>query len=101
MAKRGTSRAHISPSQRRYTPEFKRDAVALLRSSDRPIKAVARELGISDVTLGSWAKEENRRVGEDDQIATEAERREAVELRKRVKELEQEIEILKRFTATG
>ncbi|MDA8316771.1 MAG: transposase [Actinomycetota bacterium] len=99
MEKRGVSSRKTPQTARRYTPEFKRDAVALLRSSDRPIKAVARELGVSDVTLAAWAREENRRVTADEQVATEAERREAVQLRKRVKELEQEIEILKRFTA--
>jgi transposase len=39
-------------SARRYTDEFKKDAVALLRSSGRPIKEVAGQLGISDTSLG-------------------------------------------------
>jgi len=69
MEKRQKSVRSAAPSQRRYTPEFKRDAVALLRSSDRPIKAVARELGVSDVTLAAWAREENRRVTADEQVA--------------------------------
>jgi transposase len=47
MAKRGTSR--------RYSPEFKRDAVALLRSSGRSIAQVAKELGVSDMSLSTWA----------------------------------------------
>ena len=41
------------PMTRRYTDEFKRDAVALYRSSGRPIKHVAQELGISDTALGT------------------------------------------------
>ena len=32
-------------SARRYTDEFKKDAVALLRSSGRPIREVARAVG--------------------------------------------------------
>jgi transposase len=32
---------------KRYTPEFKRDAVALVRSSGRNVTEVARELGVS------------------------------------------------------
>lgn len=80
---------------RRYTEEFKRDAVALLTSSGKSIKQVATELGISDVTLGTWAKEERlRSAGADDEDAKEAAR-----LRKRIKELQDEIEILKRFTS--
>jgi transposase len=79
---------------RRYTEEFKRDAVALLRSSGRSVKAVARELGISDTSLRSWAAESGEGVSEE--IAELG--REEARLRKRVRELEEEIDILKRFT---
>jgi transposase len=82
------------PTPRRYTDEFKRDAVALQRSSGRPIKEVARELGISDTSLGNWVREAEKHapVGEVESAKEEA------RLRKRVRELEEEIEILKRFT---
>ncbi len=40
--------------KKQYSDEFKRDAVALLRSSNRPIKEVAGEIGVSDTTLGTW-----------------------------------------------
>jgi transposase len=42
---------------RRYTDEFKRDAVALFRSSGRTIKEVARGLGISDPSLGTFVRQ--------------------------------------------
>jgi transposase-like protein len=38
--------------RREFTAEFKRDAVALVRTSGRPIAQIARELGIYDST---WA----------------------------------------------
>ena len=79
---------------RRYTEEFKRDAVALFRSSGRSVKAVARELGVSDTSLRSWVAESGGGVSGG---VTELDREEA-RLRKRVRELEEEIEILKRFT---
>lgn len=44
-----------------YTEEFRRDAVELLQSSGRPIKQVARELGVNVSTLRSWR---NRIVGQ-------------------------------------
>ena len=99
MAKRAKPGRASSPSQRRYTPEFKRDAVALLASSNRSIAAVARELGIGDVTLAAWARdqEKGRQMAESEETA--ADRAEAARLRKQIKDLEQEIEILKRFTA--
>lgn len=82
------------PTTRRYSDEFKRDAVALYRSSGRPIKEVARELGISDTSLGTWVRE-----AEKDAPAAEVESaKEEARLRKRIRELEEEIDILKRFT---
>ena len=57
---------------------------------------VARELGISDVTLAAWVREQEKHSVAVDAAGTEAERQEAIALRKRIKELETEIEILKR-----
>jgi transposase len=91
MAKHSTSR--------RYSPEFKRDAVALLRSSGRSIAQVAKELGVSDMSLSTWAREQAKQMSPEEAEQSEADRLEAIALRKRIKELEQEIEILKRFTA--
>ena len=82
------------PTTRRYTDEFKRDAVALYRSSGRSIKEVARELGIPDTSLGTWV-----RAWEKTAPAAEVETaKEEARLRKRIRELEEEIDILKRFT---
>ncbi len=39
-----------------YSPEFRADAVALLRRSDRSIGQVADDIGVSDVTLRQWYK---------------------------------------------
>lgn len=38
----------------KYTQEFRRDAVDLVRSSGWPINEVARELGMSHETLRNW-----------------------------------------------
>jgi transposase len=80
-------------STRRYTEEFKRDAVALVRSSGRPIKEVARQLGISDTSLGTWVRGTDK-PGIEVDVDNE---KEAARLRQRVRELEEEIDILKRF----
>ncbi len=37
-----------------YTEEYRRDAVELLRTSGRPLRQVARELGVSDASLRKW-----------------------------------------------
>jgi transposase len=60
---------------------------------------VAKELGVSDMSLSTWAREQAKQMSPEEAELSEAERLEAIALRKRIKELEQEIEILKRFTA--
>jgi transposase len=40
----------------KYTQEFRRDAIDLVRSSGRPINEVARELGMSHETLRNWVR---------------------------------------------
>jgi len=37
----------------KYPPEFRREAVDLVRSSDRPRVEIARSLGLHDRTLGN------------------------------------------------
>jgi transposase-like protein len=60
---------------------------------------VAKELGVSDMSLSSWAREQAKQMSPEEAEQSEADRKEAIALRKRIKELETEIEILKRFTA--
>ena len=85
-----------SPTTRRYSAEFKRDAVALYRSSGRSLREVAKELGITDMSLAAWVKETEISPGEAQRDKDTA--REEARLRKRIRELEEEVEILKRFT---
>ncbi|MGX7671351.1 IS3 family transposase [Plantactinospora sp. DSM 117369] len=47
----------------KYTEEFQRDAVDLVRSSGRPINQVARELGMSHETLRNWVRKQERQTG--------------------------------------
>lgn len=83
------------PHRIRYTDEFKSDAVALVRRSGRPISHVAKELGVDAGTLGDWVHQSEVALSDDEKADLEEQRR----LRKRIKELEDEVEILKRFTA--
>lgn len=89
----------MGQQRRRFSPEFKRDAVALQKSSGRSIAAVAKELGVSESNLGGWlAKDrEQRAIADPVGYAAEvAESEEVKRLRRRVGELEVEREILKR-----
>jgi transposase len=88
--------------RRQFSPEFKADAVALVRSSGRSTAAISRELGIGEGILGRWVKKDelDRKAHDPGRFATEsAESAENQALRRRVAELEVEREILKRATA--
>ncbi|MFJ8795756.1 transposase [Streptomyces sp. NPDC102462] len=62
---------------KRYTEEFKRDAIALVDSSGKTVTAVARELGISSESLRGWYRraKADRGEGESGEL-TSAEREE-------------------------
>jgi transposase len=79
----------------RYTPEFRAEAVRLVRSAThKPASEIARELGVSDNALRSWVKQAEIDQGEREGLTTE----ELSKLRKEVKVLRQEREILKKAT---
>ena len=88
---------------RTYTPEFKLEALELLRNSGKSAGQVERELGITPGLLVKWrakyqAVEKRGEGGEIDLELTdlEAAKREVARLKKAVMELEEEREILKK-----
>ncbi|MEW2426256.1 transposase [Streptomyces nigra] len=85
---------------KRYTEEFKRDAIALVDSSGKTVTAVARELGISSESLRGWYRraKADRGEGAPGEL-TSAEREELRRLRRENREQQQTIEILKKATA--
>ena len=82
--------------QRPYPPEFRREAVSLVKASGRSIKQVAGELGVSGESLRNWLRQEQLDRGEREDGLITDEREELRKLRRQVRELEQEREILKR-----
>ncbi|MFE9687378.1 transposase [Streptomyces sp. NPDC006285] len=84
---------------KRYTEEFKGDAIALVDSSGKTVTTVARELGISSESLRGWYRKAktDRGEGESGEL-TSAEREELKRLRKENREQQQTIEILKKAT---
>ncbi|TNC49542.1 transposase [Rubellimicrobium rubrum] len=49
----------MTKTRREFSPEFKREAVALLESSGRPQMQIAAELGIQPLMLRSWPAAQN------------------------------------------
>jgi transposase len=85
-------------TRRQFTPEFKRDAVELVRTSGRPIAEIARELGIYDSTLGNWVKQDRIDRGEREGLTSD-ERARLRELERDNARLRMERDLLKRTVA--
>ena len=66
--------------RRKFSDEFRRDAVEIVRTSGKPIRQVANELGIYDSTLGDWVRQDGINRGERENARLRMER----ELLKRV-----------------
>lgn len=81
----------------KYPEEFRREAVALYRSSDRSRAEVAKSLGISDGSLAAWAKAAERDEAPDALDASE--RKELERLRTENKDLRMDREILRKAAA--
>ena len=78
-------------------PECRRRALDLVAQGE-PVARVAKDLGISESCLRRWMEQDAVDNGRKEGL-TSAERKELVELRRRNRVLEMEIEILKRASA--
>jgi transposase len=86
-------------TRRRFTSEFKTEAVRLLEESGRPLPASAEELGVHANQLRTW-RNEHLAAGSAEALARQkAEAAELARLRRENKRLEQENEILRRAAA--
>ena len=79
-------------AKRRFSKEFKADAVALVLDGDRPVAHVARDLGIGETNLGNWVRQARIDRGDRPGLTTE-ERSELVQLRREVTKLRMEREL--------
>lgn len=86
----------MGSSRRRFTPEFKDEAVKLVINTNRPVATVARELGLQEQTLGRWVKSFKDRQDGGERALTETEYAELLRLRKDVVELRLDRAFLKK-----
>ncbi len=80
-----------------YPPEFRRQAIELIRSGT-PLKQVADELGVSEQTLRNWRRQGDIDAGRAEGLSTN-EREELRRLRRENQRLTQERDLLKRAAA--
>ena len=82
-----------------YPPEFRLEALRLMRSGARTPKQLAAELGCTEQTLRNWLRQDEADRGERTDVLSSDERARLRELEREVKVLRQEREILKRAAA--
>jgi transposase len=80
-----------------YPEEFRREAVELVRAG-RSVSDVAKALGVSQQTLRNWCNQTAVDAGVREGVSSD-EKEELKQLRRRVRVLEQEREILKKAAA--
>ena len=87
-------------ARRSFTPEFKAEAVALVRASGRSVGQVAKDLGLTETALREWVKravEGHPLVGKG--AVSASEREELERLRKENRTLRMERDFLKKAAA--
>jgi transposase len=82
---------------RSYAPEFRRRVVELVRSG-RSVAVVAAEIGVSEATVYRWWAQDRIDRGERPGLSS-VERSELAQARRRIRELETELEITKKASA--
>ena len=83
--------------RRSFPDEYKAEVIDLCRSSARSIAAVARDLDLSETAGRRWVSQAEVDAGRRDGLST-AEREELARLRKEVRVLREERDILRRAT---
>jgi transposase-like protein len=81
-----------------HPPEFRQRAVELARLRDKPIREIAKDLGISESCLRNWLAQADTDDGRREGLTSD-ERQELAALRKEKRRLETENEILRRAVA--
>ena len=83
--------------RRTFTTEFKRDAVRIFESGERSLTEVARSLDVGTSVLGSWVTQYTSDASKSSSGAlTTSERDELVRLRREIRQLREDREILKK-----
>ena len=89
----------MGQARKKYTQEYKDEAVELVISSGRPMAEIARDLGINEGTLGNWVNTVRKSGKLKDKPLETDERAELKELREENRRLKMERDFLKKAAA--
>ena len=85
--------------RRKFSPEFKLEAVRLVIDTSRPVAEVAREIGVHEGTLGNWVNKYRMDHAGDESPLTISERARLRELERENRELRMRTEFLGKAAA--
>ena len=89
----------VPKKYRNFSPEFREEAARMVIETSRPIADVARELGVSETSLGNWVRAYREKHAEDEPPLQLSERARLRELERVNRELEMENTFLKKAAA--
>jgi len=99
MATMGGKQARAKRARRQFTDEFRAGAVRLVLTEGKTVAQVARDLDLTPSALSGWVRQARAdRDGGQTGLTTE-ERAELASLRKQVRELKMERDLLKKWAA--
>jgi len=88
-----------STPRRKFSPQFKAEAVQLVIQSEKSVAEVAGELDINAGTLGNWVKKYRKENPEPERKMTPADYGRLAELEEQNRRLKMENEFLKKAAA--
>jgi transposase-like protein len=86
-------------TRRKFTPEFKDEAVKMVTESSRPIASVAREIHVNEGTLGNWVSKYRVELVDEEPPLSISERARLRELEREVRELKMKAGFLRKAAA--
>ena len=89
----------MTRKNQKFSPEFREEAARMVVETSRPIADVAREMGLSETSLGNWVRAyKEKHAGEEPPLQL-SERARLRELERLNRELEMENTFLKKAAA--
>jgi transposase len=85
--------------RRKFSPQFRAEAVQMVIETGKPVAEVARDLGVNDGTLGNWVKAWRDANPEPETALSPLERARVSELEEENRRLRMENEFLKKAAA--
>jgi transposase len=89
----------VNMSASKHSQEFRENAARQVLVLGKTASAVARELGVAEWKVRDWVRSVKKKEGQHQKITGKTHAEENAELKKRLKQLEMENEILKKATA--